>query len=421
MPRVRRRYGRKYYKKKKPFRVPIVILSIILVLECAYATAVYSSIPFIEKWRTIYIETAMSTLSHQWLATWFIPQSIIDKVMDAVRADVEAQVELNSAWEIEEPEETETPEPTVPVEVSEKPEVTVEEDPEEDAFYETYWELDTDSVRAYFEEHPDALSDGYDSIYVDNMDGRLELYTVNGDPVRILDTENNLLILKVSGDGYQGKLAIVKDPRQLKLVKAKNLGGYGDQLYTFGERYDAILAMNASGFIDAEGHGNGGTVVGALIIDGVEYGRPEYGSTYKFFGFQTDYRMYITNYSKITRSDYLWGIQFFPALVVDGKSVVDGTYGMGIQPRAVFGQTKNGDVLMMVIDGRQVGYSLGCTVADCTDILMDYHAYQAMNLDGGSTAIMWYNGENITSTSSPNEDGRYLPDAFVVLPASEVD
>ncbi len=405
-------------KRKKRFRVPIVLLSILLFLECAYATAVYSSIPFIEKWRTIYIETAMSTLSHQWLATWFIPKNIIDKVMDNVRANAEAQANLVSVWE--DPEETETPEPTAPVESPAESEgVTAPVNAEETEFYEKYWELDTDSVHTYFEEHPEALAGGYDSIYVDNMDGSLELYTVNDDPVRILDTENNLLILKVSGDGYQGKLAIVKNPEQLKLVKAKNLGSYGEQLYTLADRYGGILAMNASGFIDEGGHGSGGTVVGSMIIDGEEYGQPEYGSSFKFFGFKSDYRMYISNYSNIDRNDYLWGIQFFPALIVDGESVVNGTYGMGIQPRAAFGQAKNGDVLMLIVDGRQAGYSLGCTVADCTEILLDYKAYQAMNLDGGSTALMWYNGDNITSCSSPNEDGRYLPNCFLILPASD--
>jgi exopolysaccharide biosynthesis protein len=131
--------------------------------------------------------------------------------------------------------------------------------------------------------------------------------------------------------------------------------------------------------------------------------------------------MYIGNYADITPSEYLWGIQFFPALIVDGESVVDGTFGMGIQPRASFGQATNGDVLMLVIDGRQAGYSLGCTVAECTKILLSYDCYQAMNLDGGSSALLWYDGENMTSPSSVSSDGRLLPNCFVVYPASEVD
>jgi exopolysaccharide biosynthesis protein len=74
---------------------------------------------------------------------------------------------------------------------------------------------------------------------------------------------------------------------------------------------------------------------------------------------------------------------------------------------------------MLVVDGRQIGYSLGCTVEDCKDIMLRYKGYQAMNLDGGSSAVMWYNGNYITSSSSVTGIGRYMPDAFIVKRAEE--
>ena len=107
-------------------------------------------------------------------------------------------------------------------------------------------------------------------------------------------------------------------------------------------------------------------------------------------------------------------MEFFPALIINGENVVDGTFGMGIQPRTAIGQTKTGDFLMLVVDGRQVGYSLGCTVRDCSEILAEYNAYQATNLDGGSSSVMIYKGEQITKSSSVSGRGRYMPDAIVV-------
>ena len=72
-------------------------------------------------------------------------------------------------------------------------------------------------------------------------------------------------------------------------------------------------------------------------------------------------------------------------------------------------------MLMMVIDGRQAGYSIGCTMGVMADIMMEYGAYQACNLDGGSSSIMYYNGRKITKPSAANkENGRRLPDAFIV-------
>lgn len=420
-------YGKRAVKRKKSKWKGHLIrtLVIVFVLTGLYLTAVFSNIPFIAKWRTIYIETAMSTKTHQWLATYFIPKSVIDQVMADVEADLKSQEGLTSLWDEKDITESE---PAIS-QVAESTEAVPTESPEESTvavdsaavtFYETYWELDTASFRDYLEQNPNVLADGYDHLVIDNSDGDLSIETTNGDKLYALDAENNVMIVNVSGSNFQGKLAITKNAAQVDLVKASSLGDCGQQLATLAEKNDAVVAINCSGFGDAEGHGNGGLVIGSLILDGVEYGTPETGS-WKLFGFKYDNRLYIMDYSSSEAKTFRWAAQFFPALVVDGKSVVDGTFGMGLQPRACFGQTQSGDVLMLIVDGRQVGYSVGCTVADCTEILLNYHAYQAMNLDGGSSALMLYKGVRITSPSSVSSEGRYLPDALIVRYASAVE
>ncbi len=378
--------------KKHGIRIGIALC----ILTGMYLTFVYSDIPFIAKWRTIYIETAMTTNSHQWLATLFFPQSVIDEVMETRRKSFEAQADVASSWE----------------------NIEKETDTDRDTFYTKYWELDTVSFRKYLEEHPGQILDGYNDILIKDLDKELGLKTAAGDDVLVVDTANNLLIIGVKGNGYQGKLAIVKDPSQITFGKSSALGSFGQEIDSFCESYDAILGINASGFKDVDGVGTGGEVNGCLVIDGVDYGSHYKDAAWKFFGFKDDNRLYITNYSNGIEKEYRWGMEFFPALIVDGKNVVDGTYGMGIQPRSAFGQTKNGDVLMLVVDGRQT-HSLGCTVDDCSKILLRYHTYQAMNLDGGSSSVMYYDGEFITSSSSVTGRGRYMPDAFLVTKGSE--
>ena len=262
---------------------------------------------------------------------------------------------------------------------------------------------------------------GYDDIKIEDLDGKLGLKTVNGDTILILDTENHLLIIGVEGDGYKGKLAIEKNPDQVELAKSKAIGSYGQEAGSFGEDLDALLVVNASGFKDVDGVGTGGQVKGSMIIDGVEYGSPSEDATWRFCGMKKNNLMYVSSYPTGDVSDYKWGVEFLPSLIVDGKSVVDGTFGMGIQPRTTIGQSKRGDILMLVIDGRQVGYSLGCTVEDCKNILMKYKAYQAMNMDGGSSSVMWYDGNYITKSCSVSGVGRYMPDALVIRKASQVD
>ena len=73
-----------------------------VLLAGVYCMLVFSNIPLIEKWRTIYIETAMGTMNHQWLATRFLPQSVIDDVMKGRMAVELQQGEYNSSWGKEE-------------------------------------------------------------------------------------------------------------------------------------------------------------------------------------------------------------------------------------------------------------------------------------------------------------------------------
>lgn len=377
------------------------------MLLVLYLVLAFSNIPFIAKWRTLYIETAMSTHSHQWLAEWFLPQSVIDKVVAQKEEDLEQQEDLDSVWKENVQDEEH---------LSPNQNAVIGQDAT--TFFSRYWEIDTESVRKYLEDNPALTQNGYSSLLIEDFENNLGLKTVHGDPLLVLDATNNVMIIGVSGDGYQGKMAIVKNPAQVDLVKSKSLGTRGEIVDTYGERYDAVLAINASGFTDPEGHGAGGDVKGCLIIDGVEYGAPK-GGTWKQYGFQYDDRLYITTYNKEQVSDYRWGIEFFPALIVNGEISISGSFGMGIQPRATIGQAANGDFMMLIVDGRQVGYSLGCTVADCADIMFRYGATQGGNLDGGSSAVMWYKGRQITSSSSASGNGRYMPDALIVRKASD--
>lgn len=381
-------------KKNRRKKVWIRIGILFCLLTAAYLTIVYSNISFIAKWRTIYIETAMTTNSHQWLATLFFPQSVIDEVMARRKQDTKEQQKLNSKWD--------------------EPELNQEAKD----FYDKYWEIDTEAFHKYMESHSNLAKNGYDSLVIRDLEGKEKLKTTKGDTLLVLDTKNNLMIIGVKGEGYQGKLAIIKNSDQVELGKSTALGSYGQEAGSFGETNGAVLVVNASGFKDVDGVGTGGQVKGSLVIDGVDYGHP-YGSDWKFCGLKKNNRMYITNYSPDIVADYKWAVEFYPALIVDGNSVVDGTYGMGIQPRTSIGQAKNGDVLLLVVDGRQPGHSLGCTVADCEEILSRYHAYQAMNMDGGSSSVMWYNGEYITKSSSVTGIGRYMPDAIMVMPAKD--
>lgn len=388
---------RKMSKKQK---IVIWIVSVLLFMILGYCTAVFSNIPFIKKWREIYIETAMTTQKHQWLATAFIPGYIVDDVMDAAKAGQAIQNDLESKWEEE-----------IVIDTTASDKKTKEE-----LFYEKFWEVDKQSLETYMS---DKGISKYEDLLIENLDGSVNIQTTFGEKIKVLDNENNLLIVEVTGDQYKGLLAIIKNPEQVTVAKSKSLGSYGNLITKFAEDNHALVAINASGFVDEDRHGNGGKVMGSMVLDGVEYGNPT--SAMKFFGFKQDNKLYIENYNAQTIADYKWGVQFSPALIVDGSKYVQGTFGYGLQPRTAVGQTLSGEFLMLIVDGRQVGHSIGATVNDVAEIMLRHKAYQAMNLDGGSSSIMNYRGKTISKPSSKNSLGRYLPNAFICKFASEVE
>ena len=386
-------------------------LAFVAVLASLYCTAVFSNIPFIKYWRDIYIETAMSTMTHQWLATAFIPGWIIDDVMDNVHAGLNQQENLESNWTtVWEEEEEEATEAEQTVEVSGL---------DAEAFYSKYWELDSDSVRAYLNLNPDLLADGYENLVIEDLKGKLALYASTGDQVLVIDCPNNVIIVKIAEGSYQGKLAICKNADQVDLAQAKNYGTRGETALSYAERLNAVITVNASRFKDIGGHGNGSTIKGSYVINGEEIGNPvgTKESGWKFCGFKEDKKFYIGNLASIDKSEYIWGMECVPALIVNGEKVVDGSFGMGIQPRTSVGQCANGDFMFLVIDGRNPGWSIGCTVDDCAEIMLRYHCYQAMNMDGGSSSVMYYKTKQITKCSSASGEGRYTPNAFVFLSA----
>lgn len=106
-------------------------------------------------------------------------------------------------------------------------------------------------------------------------------------------------------------------------------------------------------------------------------------------------------------------VSFSPFLVVNGKpAITQGDGGWGIAPRTAIGQTRDGTILMLVIDGRQLG-SLGATLKDVQEIMLQNGAYNVANLDGGASTVLYYNQQIVNHPSSPYGD-RHAPSFFIM-------
>ena len=393
----------------------ISILLVIVTLEALYCTAVFSNIPFIANYRTRYIVTAMQTMRHQWLATAFIPPAVVNAVTEQMDEAKEAQIGVNSNWNMGKKPDAQQPQNFHTNTINE---VEEEELPEEQRpFFELFSEIDIESMQAYVKKNPEVAAKGWDRIYVNDSkpdsDGT-DILTVQGDRVLAVDAVNGVLLIRVTGSGYRGVLALAKDPARVSIQAASAVGSYGAYAGDIAEDHNGVLAMTASGFIDPGGGGNGGTLAGYAMCDGVEYGKAHMGWGNKRAELHEDNLIYITDSQDPVSPETTDAVEFTPALIVDGEMLVDEqNFWNGINPRAVIGQNANHDIMMLVIEGRQLN-SLGTGVLECATILHRYDCMQAMNLDGGSSAIMWFDGEYVTRCgNNALPYGRTLPNAFV--------
>ena len=226
---------------------------------------------------------------------------------------------------------------------------------------------------------------------------------------------DGIIIDEVKGEGYSGYMMVVLDPSRVILGSVP--GNYNIRGYTVAqmvEKFDAVAGINAGGFWDENGEGNGSIPDTMVVYEGkVYYGGK--GSRYGFAGFDSQHILHVGNFSSsdVKERGIQYGVGFGPVLVVNGEVAYTGSLGSGVNPRTAIGQRSDGAVLMLVIDGRQVT-SMGATFLDLAEVFLKYGAVNACNMDGGSSSMMWYQGDYINNCASMIGI-RPVPTAFLVL------
>ena len=225
----------------------------------------------------------------------------------------------------------------------------------------------------------------------------------------------------------RGKLLIIREPKSVILGTSGRFGvDPGLQLTEMVAKYNGLAGTNAGGFIDNNGLGNGGTPTGMVISEGeILYG--EASTRYNVIGLDKDGVLLV---GTMTGSEALergmkYGVSFVThdgiasSLIINGE-VQTQNCGPGVNPRTAIGQREDGAILLLVLDGRS-SKTLGATLENVVDIMLQYGAVNAGNLDGGSSSVMVYGDEIINNCASVTGP-RSIPTGFIVLGAEdEVD
>ena len=218
----------------------------------------------------------------------------------------------------------------------------------------------------------------------------------------------------------RGKLLIIREPKSVILGTSGRFGvDPGLQLTEMVAKYNGLAGTNAGGFIDNNGLGNGGTPTGMVISEG-EILDGEASTRYNVIGLDKDGVLLV---GTMTGSEALergmkYGVSFVThdgiasSLIINGE-VQTQNCGPGVNPRTAIGQREDGAILLLVLDGRS-SKTLGATLENVVDIMLQYGAVNAGNLDGGSSSVMVYGDEIINNCASVTGP-RGIPTGFIVL------
>ncbi len=269
------------------------------------------------------VTTAMTTMTHQYFATWFYDAETISYILSK-----------NKVIEIEEL-------------------------------------TDEDSIKV------GQIKDKYENEY--------ERQILERDP-----SNNDYKIIEIEGKGYDGYLVAVYEPSRVQTVVTKKLGTSGQYLTKMASDNQALIAINGGGFDDPNFNSTGGSPLGITVSKGEYITSKSYSGSGGIIGFTEEDKLVLGKISvaEAKKMKIRDSVTFGPFLIVNGKAAeVLGNGGWGTAPRTAIGQRQDGIVLFLVLNGRTASKP-GADMDDLIQIMKNYGAYNAANLDGGTSSVL---------------------------------
>ncbi|MFU0824678.1 phosphodiester glycosidase family protein [Clostridium sp.] len=337
--------GKKNNKKKRKKRFSFKMFLAFIIFEVVFTGVTGPFMlyygPFTNA-RDAMVGAAMTTLSHQWIATTFLSKERIDEILNANKIH----------------------------------------------------DLDQNST---------------------SSEGEIDIKGINDDTIERYDIE---------GKTFKGYLLVIHDPKRVRVGYSSKLGKVGETTSKIAKENNAVAAVNAGGFIDESASGKqwagtGGIPRGIIMSKGKIIHNDYKNENVKddIVAITEEGELLVGKHTieELKKKEVSEAVSFGPALIVNGeKAITNGDGGWGKAPRTAIGQRKDGSILLLVLDGKQIS-RLAATLRDVQDVLYEYGAYNASNLDGGSSTTMYYNGKVINEPDSALGE-RSIPSVIYVEP-----
>lgn len=316
-------------KKEKKIRISTILFIIIDILVVGCFVLFYG--PFVG-FRYLIINTAMSTMSHQYIAYTFWSEEYIKEVLEK-----SAYISINESVNLDE--------------------IVIDTAPK------------------------DSYENEYDEIILTREPGN-----------------EDYKYIKVKVGKYDAHLVAIYDPSKVELIHSKsfNTGTGQERIKDMCTRMGGVACINGGMFVD---YGWGSDVpMGYLIKDGKVIWS-DHGGAADLIGFTNDNKLLLTT---ATGEDAINmgmrdALEFGPFLIVNGETLQYSNSTAGGYNRAArvaIGQRKDGVVLFLVTEGT---HAAGPNLLEVIETLQLYGAYNAANLDGGTSAQLAINGQLINT------------------------
>lgn len=349
---VKKSKKEKRAKKKGTFaKILLVVLILALIGIMSLLFLLYGPWSGFRDWL---ITTAMSSMRHQYLATWFYDDKTIQECLNKNKV-----VEVSGV----------TDENTIEI---------VDYDKKEEVVYANEYE------RQILEKD---------------------------------ENNNDYKIIKIDGgNDYEGYMAVIYDPSRIEVATSSYIGRSGEYLTDISKKNNALVAINGGGFIDENNKGSGATPLGITMSKGKLLSNS--GGTFGLIGFNNENKLLLGKITstQAKQRGIRDCVSFGPYLILNGeKSQIYGNGGWGKAPRTAIGQRADGIVLFLVLDGNRT-LGKGATIKDMIEIFERYGAINASNLDGGTSTSMTVKGKTVNNPTnlSGGSGTRPIPSAFIL-------
>jgi len=166
------------------------------------------------------------------------------------------------------------------------------------------------------------------------------------------------------------------------------------------------LVATAKDSVQDEGHGNNAIPSNGIVISGHGLSR-DFLNEHVFVG---DTLSLILRLPPLSDSivELIGG---GPRLIRDGRQ----SFASDRHPRTAAGFSQDSTKLyLFTVDGRQAGYSIGMSLYELADYLLEWGVYQGFNLDGGGSTTMVVRGQVVNSPSDAGGE-RSVANALMVI------